>query len=255
MFKVFWNNLSKMQKIGLVVLAQGLVVIVLVLLVQSFAAEKSHVEIESGSVSENGIPKNAEDFISENIWMIIKSRVADVTRNDIDDVVIREGTYTETVNEDGSIAASFIVDIDSLKQTFTVSTGWSKNGNEVYETIVDCPPLNLMKYPETVCYGAYHDTYSLDLYLPYTIMASHNDEAVDVYIEGNEEEKEILISVANCNPGKLKNQAMEYLKSTPIDLSKYRITYDVYELEYPYFDEEKMTAEEINELEARCNSE
>ncbi|MBR4132602.1 MAG: hypothetical protein IKT99_06450, partial [Oscillospiraceae bacterium] len=51
------------------------------------------------------LTKNAEDFIAENIWTIIKTRVADVTRNDINDVVIREGTYKETLNEDGSVSA------------------------------------------------------------------------------------------------------------------------------------------------------
>ena len=232
MFRIFWENLSKIQKIGLVAVLQVSMIVILVLLVQTFTAEKSHVEIESQSVSEAGMPKKAEEFISQNIWSIIKSRVADVTQNDIDAVVIREGTFETSENEDGTIAAKFIVDIDSLKQTFTVGTGWSKDGREVYETIVDCPPLELMKYPETVCYGAYHNTYSLDLYLPYTVYSegrgsSSSPSAPNILITGNQDTKTLNIMVSTCDEERFKKEAWEYLNTVPIDFSDYTVNYRI----------------------------
>lgn len=233
MLRTFWDNLSKVQKIGLVAVVQVLVIIILVLLAQSFMAEKSHVEIESGSVSETDMPKKAEDFIAENIWSIIKSRVADVTRNDIDDVVIREGTYSAAENEDGSVSASFIVDIDSLKQSFTVSTGWSKDGQTVYETIVDCPPLDQMKYSETVCYGAYHNTYSLDLYLPYIMYPEGFDDedadplAPNYMITGDESTKTLDILISICDVDRFKKEAWDYLNTVPIDFSDYTVNYEI----------------------------
>lgn len=233
MYRTFWNNLTKAQKIGLVVVAQALVIVVLVLLVQSFTAEKNHVEIEKDSNSGMEIPKKAEEFVSENIWSIIKSRVADVTRNDINDAVIREGSYNETQNEDGSISASFIVDIDSLKQSFTVSTGWSEDESEVYETIIDCPRADQMKYPETICYGAYHNTYSLGLYLPYAVYPEGYDGedadpvAPNYLINGDEETKTLDIMVSTCNVEEYKKAALDYLKTIPIDFSNYTVNFEI----------------------------
>ena len=230
MFKTFWNNLSKAQKIGFLMLVQLFVVVILVLLVQSFMKEKPYVEMENQSVSEYNIPKNAEEFIAKNIWSIISSKVADASSSDIKDVVIREGTYEESKNEDESIAANFIVDIDSLKQTFTVSTGWSKDGKTVYETVIDCPPLDLMKYPETVCYGTYHNTYSLDLYLPHMSYPEGRDgsspTAPNYMITGDQDAKTLNIMVSICDAEKFKKEAWDYLNTVPIDFSDYTVKYE-----------------------------
>ena len=192
--------------------------------------EKAYVEMENQSVSEYNIPKNAEEFIAENIWSIVSSKVADVSSNDIKDVVIREGTYEETQNEDGTVSASFIVDIDSLKQTFTVGVGWSKDGKTVYEPIIDCPPLELMKYPETVCYGAYHNTYSLDLYLPHLVYPEGRDgaspAAPNYMITGDQDAKTLNIMVSICDAEKFKKEAWEYLNTVPIDFSDYTVKYE-----------------------------
>ena len=212
-------------------LVQLFVVVILVLLVQSFMKEKPYVEMENQSVSEYNIPKNAEEFIAENIWSIISSKVADVSRNDIKDVAIREGTYEETQNEDGTVSANFIVDIDSLKQTFTVGVGWSKDGKTVYEPIIDCPPLELMKYPETVCYGAYHNTYSLDLYLPHMSYPEGRDgsspTAPNYMITGDQDSKTLNIMVSICDAEKYKKEAWEYLNTVPIDFSDYTVNYRI----------------------------
>ncbi|MBR2766658.1 hypothetical protein IKD67_01040 [Candidatus Saccharibacteria bacterium] len=232
MLRTFWDNLSRAQKIGLLAIVQLLFIVVLVLLVQSFTREKSHVEIEDQAVAENDIPENAEEFIAENIWSIVSSKVADVSSNDIKDVVIREGTYEETQNKDGTVSASFIVDIDSLKQTFTVGVAWSKDGKTVYEPIIDCPPLELMKYPETVCYGAYHNTYSLDLYLPHLVYPENRGKsgvssAPNIMITGDQEKKSLNIMVSVCDEERFKKEAWEYLNTLPIDFSDYTVNYEV----------------------------
>ena len=235
MLRTFWNNLSKIQKIGLIAMAQILVIIVLVLLVQSFTVEKSHVEIENEPVSEaeEEMPKKVKDFVEENIWSMIRSNVAEATRNNVDDVVIREGTYVTTRNSDGSIAANFIVDIDSLKQSYTVSTGWSKDGKEMFETIIDCPPIDQMKYPETVCYGAYYNTYSLDLYLPHMEYPEGADDenadplAPNYMITGDENSKTLDILVSICDVDRFKKEAWDYLSTVPIDFSDYTVNYEI----------------------------
>ena len=229
MFKTLINNLSKTQKICLLVALQIIVIVILASLVQSFTAEKSHVEIENNAEISAEIPDNAERFIKDNIWQLIKDKVADVDKNNID-VVIREGTYNEIYTDDG-VQATFIVDIDSLKQSYRVSTGWSEDGSTVYEVIVNCPRADEMKYPETICYGAYNDSYSLDLYLPYSIYPEEGDEeevvAPDVYINGDEDRKIIDVMVSKCDVDSFKKKATDYLKTLPIDLNDYTINYEI----------------------------
>ncbi|MBR3157307.1 hypothetical protein IKF20_02685 [Candidatus Saccharibacteria bacterium] len=225
MFKTLLGNLTKNQKIVLVVIAQILVIAIIASVLQFALADKPHATIDDANDSE--MPGDAEDFIEENIWQLIESNVPNVDRNNIKDVTIREGTYEESENEDGSISVNFIVDIDSLKQTYTVSTGWSKDKSVVYEVIVDCPPQELMKYPETVCQGTYNNTYSLDLYLPYVVDSSIEDAAPLVFMDGNESKRTIDVTVSACNPEQYKKLATDYLDSTPLDLSEYTINFEV----------------------------
>lgn len=229
MFRNLMENLSRTQKIGLAVLLQLIVIAILVLTVRGLTAEQSHVVIDA----KTEMPETAENFIEENIWELIKDKVAEVNQNEIKDAVIREGSYSEVVEEDGSVQASFIVDIDSLKQSYVVKTGWSADKREVYEVVVDCPPLDQMKYPETVCYGTYNNTYSLDLYLPYMVYPEGYDEedaevvAPNIYISGDEDSKVVDVMVSKCDAENFKKQAMEYLDTLPIDFSKYTINYGI----------------------------
>ena len=230
MFRTFYQNLSKRQRIGLFVIVQVIMILLLVAMVKVFTAEKAHVSIENGDTYVD-MPKDAESFISDNIWQVIKNNVLNSDRNDID-VVIRDGTYKETEHDDW-IEASFIVDIDELKQSYTVNTGWSKDKSVVYEVVVDCPPVELMKYKETVCVGTFNDSGSLNLYLPYSVYPDDytegEDEAMapEIYIDGDEAEKNIDIMVSICDAENFKNKAMDYLKTLPINLNEYTINYDI----------------------------
>ena len=227
------DNLSKYQKFGLLLMGQVIIIIILVSVVQIFVTDKQHVEVEDGNNVEKSIPADVKDFVGDNIWQLVQAKVGDLTQNDIKDVVVREGTYEEVENADGSVSVSFIVDIDSLKQTYVVETGWSKDKRTVYEVIVDCPPVDQMKYPETVCHGMYNDTYSLDLYLPYAVYPdgysadSDYPMAPNYIIHGDESTKTIEIEVSICDPDRFKKNALKYLSDTPINLSDYTIKYNI----------------------------
>ena len=90
-----------------------------------------------------------------------------------------------------------------------------------------------MKYPETICYGMYNNTYSLDLYLPYAVYPEGHDPndstplAPNYIIHGDEFDKTIDIEVSICDAEKFKQEAMDYLNSTPIKLNEYKINYNV----------------------------
>lgn len=231
MIKDLLTNMTKNQKIAAFVVAQGLFIIILVSIFSIFTKEPEHVFIDESASQDVDLPNDAKKFVSENLWVAIQSYVPGVDSDSIKDVVIRDGTYEEQENEDGSTQASFIVDIDSLKQTYVVNAGWSKNKDIIYEVGISCPPQNQMKYPETICYSAYNNTYSLELYLPHLIYPEGEDSdsnlAPNIYIDGDEYNKTIDIMVSVCDADKFKKQAMDYLNSTPINLKEYTIEYEI----------------------------
>lgn len=229
MLKTLINNLSKNQKIAIAVVLQFALIIVVALVARSFLAEKKHVELAPETTNNLNLPAGVKDYVADNIWEVVKSNIPDANDNSISDVVIREGSYVESRNEDGSIRADFLVDIDSLKQTYKISTGWTANGRTVREVIVNCPPISEMKYKETVCHGMYNDSYSLDLYFPYESYPDRDENeagdplAPNYMLDIDEQNKVITITVSVCNVDRFKSDALNYLDTIPIDLSDYKL--------------------------------
>lgn len=228
MFKNLMQNLSKNQKIGIAIIMQVIIVIVIVVCVKWAISPQPHVEIVNRN--ETSIPDDRWQGIKNEIWYLIQNNVSNVTRSDIDDAVIRDGTYEE-ITENEITTATFLLDIDSIKQTYYITVSWSDTVTIYDYMTVNCPPQNEMKYPDTVCYGMYNDTYSLDLYLPYAVYSNSSDDdasvAPDYYISGDENAKTIDIMVSVCDAEKFKKEATDYLNSTPIKLSEYTISYEV----------------------------
>jgi hypothetical protein len=227
MFKNLIQNLTKNQKIGIAVFLQIIVIVVIVACVQWAIRPETHVEV----INENdtAIPDDKWAGVKSEVWYLVKNNVADVSQSAIDDAVIREGTYEETTNNDIT-TATFLLDIDSLKQTYAITVSWSDKETLSDYVKVDCPPQSEMKYPETVCYGMYNNTYSLSLYLPYGVSPDGAEDAVAApyyYITGDEDEKTINIMVSVCDVEKYKKEAMDYLSSTPLKLDNYTIVYEI----------------------------
>lgn len=226
MFKNLIQNLTKNQKIGIAVILQVIVIVFIVACVQWAIQPETHVEV----INENdtAIPDDRWAGVKNEVWYLVKNNVADVSQSAIDDAVIREGTYEETTNNDIT-TATFLLDIDSLKQTYAITVSWSDKEVLSDYVKVDCPPQSKMKYPETVCYGMYNNTYSLSLYLPYGVSPDDAEDdmaAPYYYITGDEDEKTINVMVSVCNVEKYKKEAMDYLESTPLNLEKYTINYE-----------------------------
>ena len=231
MLKTFYGNLSKGGKIILWVFLQTLVVIILALAIHIVFQSKTRIEIENGGEVTSAIPDEYMENFKKTLWELISSNVDNIDKNVIDDVVIRDGTYEEVIN-DNVKSANFIIDIDSIKQTFAVSIGWSENSKDGPDNNVsiECPPVDEMKYPETVCYGMYNNTYSLDLYLPHTVYPEGSEDdgvtAPNYMITGDEGTKTLDIMVSVCDAEKFKKEALGYLNTVPIDFSNYTINYE-----------------------------
>ena len=126
MFNNLVSNLSKSQKVVIVVILQIVFIAIIGSVLQFCLMPHQHASIESSEIEkEVDMPADAKDFVSSSIWSLVSSYVSDLNSNDVDDIVIREGSFEAVENDDGSVSVNFIVDIDSLKQTYTVSTGWT----------------------------------------------------------------------------------------------------------------------------------
>ena len=232
--KTFWTNLTKAQKVGLIVVSQILSIILIATILNAAIQPKKHVN-EVLTEEDNiglSIPGKDVEMFKNALWGVVSKNVDQINQNILNDVTIREGTYEETELESSKIA-SFIIDIDSIKQTYKVSISWvtdPKSG--LYDDVmIDCPPQSQMKYPETICYGMYNSTYSLDLYLPYQIDSPYKDKyknaSPDVYIEGDESTGIITVKLNPCNNIEdNKKKANEYIKSIPT-IKDYKTNYVV----------------------------
>lgn len=230
MFKDLMENLSRNQKIGIMVVLQAIIIVVIVVCVNMAMAPRDYV----GIVNENeaAIPDERWEGIKNELWYLIAANVDGADKSDIDDAEVREGTYEETVEGDIT-TARFLLDIDSLKQTYAVTVSWSDEVELSDSLAIDCPRASEMKYPETVCYGMFNDSYSLDLYLPYEAYPAgyenEDDEplAPNYSISDDQYEKKIDIMVSACDAEKYKKEALDYLNSVPIDLNSYSINYEI----------------------------
>lgn len=239
-FKNLMQNLDKKQKIGILVFCQLVVIVIIVMVINFSFGERNHIETVNEGVLSS-VPNSEKELYHDELWNIIKNNVDGLDKSIINDAVVRDGSYIETVDENNKNAkqVDFLVDIDSIKQTYKVTLAWSNNGNVT--PVVDCPAYSDMKYKETFCKGAYRNTDSFSLYFPYYVYKDGNgeecgvgecndDEASLIYmIEGDEEEKIITIESSICDVDKYNQEALEYIKdSTPFyDRPEYIVEYKV----------------------------
>ena len=230
--KIFYGNLSKGGKITLWVILQLIVIIILISVVSSTFQEKERVEIENEDTISSVVPKEYIESFKETLWELISNNVPNADRSVVDDIVVRDDSYEEIV-EGKAKSVNFIIDIDSIKQTFMVSIGWSEDSDSSPDNNIgiSCPPKNKMKYPETVCYGMYNNTYSLDLYLPHSVYPEGYEDdggiAPNYMITGDEYNETLDIMVSTCDAEGFKEAAWNYLDSLPIDFSNYTVNYEM----------------------------
>ena len=232
MFELLRQNLSRNQKIGLAVVFEVIFVVVVVALVN--LALQPELNVAVTNEKETPIPEQQWEGVKKEVWHLVEDNVENATRANIDDAEIRDGTYEETT-ENNITTAQFLLDIDSIRQTYAVTVSWS-DAVELHDYVaIDCPPVEKMKYEDAVCYGMYNNTYSLDLYLPYIkkgeVQNPEEPNAPLYMITGSENDKTIDVMVSVCDVEKYKKEAMDYLESTPIKLSEYTINYRMNEVD------------------------
>ena len=151
----FINNLSKRQKIGFVIGFLGVVVFCVVLAVILIGSGEPMARIrnlDEYMINASGEEKN---ILQRRLYKFLKdSFETEISKLDI---YIRDNTFVETQAE-GAYLTDFIIDIDELKISYTVSYVFPIAAATAVNPVFDCPALSEMKYPETKCVGMYNSS-------------------------------------------------------------------------------------------------
>lgn len=224
------QNLSRIQKITILFILQAIIIIIIAAIInRTLSKPKDRIDVVDDEGILKDVPSEEIELYEQALWNVISETNSDVDRNIVKDATIRENSYSETKNETGGTQASFIIDIDTIKQSYQIVLGWGDDGLTI--PIIDCLPVSEAKYPDSVCYGTYRSSNDLSLYLPYEIESPYLDEypytGPELYIDGDEATHQITVTLNPCSDAEVYRQkAAEYLKTIP-NIADYQINYEV----------------------------
>jgi hypothetical protein len=144
------------------------------------------------------------------------------------DVVIRTDSISYATS-DQQTTANFLIDIDSLKQTYAITIYDTDIALESPSVEVKCPKISDSKYPDSECQTPSNTSHDLNLHLPYETKLSSGEKVYvkDITIEPNGKNIQIyLYSCEDENPKteETKNLIRNWVENTVKDpLAKYYV--------------------------------
>lgn len=193
---------KKLITISAIIVALIVLVVLIVVLIPK---EYSDVEIINKPNGLSEVPKGYLNAFRTTLIRHLREQNLIGKNDSIKDVSIREGTvYTYPVfNNDNAIASSFIVDIDSLQQTYQVKVIESNGDYDGIVAQLRCPRVEDMKYPDTECIAQFGDTSKRAIHhLPYETKLSSGEKLVIKNVDNNGALQVYLYSCDNKNPAK-----------------------------------------------------
>lgn len=138
----------------------------------------------------------------------IEDELKSLGYDNITDATIREGSVVATQESfsNGSTyyTLSFLVDIDSILQTYAASISWYNQPSNADDTLnLSCPKISESKYPDSYCQTFDSRDQGIDLWLPHELTLDTGEKAVvkDTTIEQNGKTLQIyLYSCDDPNP-------------------------------------------------------
>ena len=186
------------------------------------------VTITNLSSFTNGKPQKAEVVknIEEFLYDTAKLNANNISNHE--SALVREGTFLQ--EEKWAVNyVSFIVDIDSIQQSFNVSYAWTDNKDAIvneWDTYITCVDEKNKKYQNSSCTDFrlldYGTNDPIDFILPY-----HKVEKFK--ISYNNQTKTILVDLFGCREEAIKDQKEEadlWLKNNIKGFKDYKIEYE-----------------------------
>lgn len=185
-------------------------------------------------------PQDTQDATFTALYNAIKINVSDPEAIPSNGAKIRDGSFTSTVEEDNTIHFdTFIVDIDSIQQSYYAQITWSNNKEADlggYPILFTCPTAEQLIYQEFDCIDLITQNKISDLYkkypiinqLPLEISYYLGDFGTYVHYQINYEiidgEDDIKIVIEDYTGGNLDN-AKKKLQTLDPQVDKYTIEY------------------------------
>lgn len=171
---------------------------------------------------KTNIPGSELTKIRSNLYGVIRDNSENFDQNKVFEGDARN--YQES-KKDKTSTATFIVDFNDIKQSYSVSVSWPDPETGAPNIIISCPLLD-SKYPETPCKTESNSSTELVSYLPYTKTLSSGEEYIILYKYSNSEPY-IEVQINSCGNKTLINTALneikEWIKSIHINPEDYKI--------------------------------
>ena len=228
------KNLPKRNKLILLFSSLAVVILILVgILIAVYQDYLHQMEIVNVANYPSSLPSDMRDNLEVQL-----RRLLSLHFNAPDDAIIagtvRDGTYREnTVG--GLVTATFILDIDAYKQTYSVIMNWSDTIEVPDGVLISCPETRLMKYPDATCAAMYNDSQDVQniannpLYNVLPIVVDEFDygkrQAIHYEIRGYFNEENQLVLVINDYSGGNYENALNRVRAAGYEPSNYPVEY------------------------------
>ncbi|MCR5700156.1 MAG: hypothetical protein K6G49_01860 [Candidatus Saccharibacteria bacterium] len=217
----------KNQRIVLISLAAGIIIVILVALLGVLLAKKP-LNLENLDQVDSGLTSSEVTDLEKYIWESLQ-RTQGFSDNQVEIVaLIRPSSFSKVTN-DNITNYNFLIDIDEFKATYLVSFALMGNKGFYESPMIDCPTPELMKYPETYCKGEKTSTTTVTIgrSLPYYFNLS-SGELVTVTLGKTEANEEVLnVRVSSCGNETIVAETREkvnaWIESLGYEPSNYNI--------------------------------
>lgn len=154
-----FENLSKKQKIGFMTVIFVVFVIIIISIIAIINKAEPIAKIRNLNEYMTTATVEEEYFLQRQLYLFLQNS-HDTKINDLD-IYIREGSFVET-EANGANITDFIIDIDKLKISYTVSYVFPIDKTTSENPIFNCPAVEDVKYTDTKCVGMYNSSDELN---------------------------------------------------------------------------------------------
>ena len=239
---------NKLKKILLISSSVFIIITIFIFIVFIYQNNRNPYGNELQIVNLNNYTKNKpynKDvvyFIKHSLYNTVSDNLdKDIKSNSIDDILIRDKTFSQTFTEKNRLhSIKFIIDIQSLKQSYRVSYQWMDNLEwsrdlDEYGTMVTClDKEEEIIYKDFKCKdGLSGQNIVLDPiveYLPYSTpnykitILPDEDKALNVKIYTSSADERIDPDAAILE---YKSDVNKWIESIGLDPSEYIIVYEI----------------------------
>lgn len=241
------QNQLKLDKKTIAIAVSLILLFIVVPIVYWFISSQKNPEGDSLKIKNlssytQGKPFNKDvlNYIEHNLFTTVNlNQKTPVKDKSVEDVLVREGSFSQDVDETTGIhTVKFIVDIESLKQSYDVSYQWSDRNKystdlDEWGTLVRCLPVDKLIYGDFKCRDMFTDMAKtdddplLEKVLPYegdfyTIRHYEGEESTVISVQ-------IMITPTGERTQKqfdiYKQEAKDWLVSQGVDLHDYIVIF------------------------------